>query len=110
MGGKVAIGPEIDPKLADDCFASNGSLAKQHLGARTGRKIYIYPASEPDQANPLPRLDPVPLLDEGHDPACHQAGDLREADRDAVVPLDDEMLPLVVFTSLIKIGIEKFAR
>ena len=51
-----------------------------------------------------------PSRDERQDPARDQAGDLREADPQAVRAFDEEMLALIVLARLVEIGVDELAR
>src|SRR5688500_15785217 len=100
----------IDAKLAEDRLAGDGALAKQHLAARPGGQEHVDPASEADQADPLASSDPVAFLDERHDAARDQPGDLGESDPDSILALNQEMLPFVVVASLVEVRVEELAR
>src|SRR5438046_583040 len=100
----------IHTDFTKDRFPGDGPLAKQHLAAGSCRKEYVNPAPEPDQADPLPGFDPVAFLDERKNTTRDQAGDLRESDLQPVLPLDQEMLPLIVFAGLVQVGVQEFAR
>src|SRR6476660_8104515 len=85
----------VHSQFANDGLARDGALTQQDLGSGSGRKINVDPASETDQADALACLHLVAFLDQGHDPASDAAGDLGEADPDAVAALHEEMLPLI---------------
>src|SRR4249919_1380036 len=108
LAGTATFG--IDTDFAKDRFPGDGPLAKQHLAAGPRRKKYVNPAPEPDQADPLSGLDPVAFLDERKDTTRDQACDLRESDLQPVLPLDQEVLPLIVFAGLVQVGVQEFAR
>jgi hypothetical protein len=62
LAGPAAL--RVDPDFAKDRFPGYGPLTKQHLAAGPCGQEYVNPASEPDQADPFPGLDPVSFLDE----------------------------------------------
>ena len=96
--------------IAEHGLAGNRPLAEQYLRAGAGGKIDVDPAAEADQADPLAGGDLVAFLDERHDAARDQAGDLGEADLQPILALDQEMLALIVLARLVEVGIEELAR
>ncbi|CAH1651816.1 hypothetical protein BOSEA31B_10697 [Hyphomicrobiales bacterium] len=73
-----------------------------------GRQIDVDARTEADQAEALAGRQRVALLDEGHDAAGNQPGDLHDAD-DAGGRLDRQRVALVVVARLVELGIEEEA-
>src|SRR3546814_9586568 len=95
--------------LAQDRLARDGALAQHDAGRGSGGQIDVDPATEADQADALPGGDHVARLHEGHDPPRHKARDLGEADAHAIMPFDQDMLPLIILARLVEVGVQELA-
>ena len=97
------------PEFGQDRLAGDDRLPEQHFRIGPCGQVDVDPAAEADQPDPLAGRDDVARLDERHDPPRHQPGDLGEADRPPVGPLDQDMLALVLLARLVEVGVEELA-
>src|SRR5579871_611414 len=97
-------------QVGDDGLAGGRGLSFRGERTHAFRQIDVDPRAEPDHADALAGADAGALLDERHDAARHQAGDLDDADAGARGRRDKEAVALVVLARLVEIRVDEGAR
>src|SRR5690606_18522912 len=96
-------------KISQHRLAGDRGLSLGHQHLRSLRKEDVEPRAEPDQPEAFASLDRLPVMDEGHDTARDQSGDLNHANQAIVWRRYDERVTLVVLARLVEFGIDELA-